>query len=194
MAIKNSLNILRNRKARTSEFRRAAHAVADGLMKQAKKIIRKHNIDDKDVVFAVILRASLALLPFALKEFPNAPVAVLGFKRDEKTLKPSFYYENLPALSKKQAVVLIDPMLATGGSVEAAIEHLKERGANMQKMFFVGVVAAPQGLSRLARLIPRANIILAAIDNGLTKSGMITPGLGDFGDRYFGHSGKAKIG
>lgn len=193
MEIERHLNTLRDRSIPTHKFRQAAHWIGDSLMKQTRKIILEHNISEKNIVLAVILRASLALLPSALKEFPNAPVGVLGFKRDEKTLRPRFYYENLPALSKKITVILIDPMLATGGSGEAAIRRFKKRGASEKNIFFVGVVAAPQGLGRLAKLIPKENIVLAAIDRGLTKKGMITPGIGDFGDRYFGHNGKAII-
>ena len=183
------LKILRDRKADTTEFRDATRRLCALLMRKQKTILQKRGVPQKDVVFVVILRASLAFLDAAMQSFPKAPVGVLGLKRDEKTFAPRWYYENLPRLSKKSTVVICDPMLATGGSAEAAIKKLARRGADRKKMYFVGVIAATEGLSRLAKHIPQRNIMLAAVDEKLDARKMIVPGLGDFGDRYFGYEG-----
>ncbi|OGG56931.1 hypothetical protein A3D71_02485 [Candidatus Kaiserbacteria bacterium RIFCSPHIGHO2_02_FULL_55_20] len=181
------LEVLRDRKAETADFRKAAREVCTGLMQDLKVLLQQHEADPKRTTFVIILRSAIALLDPALREFPHAPVGVLGMKRDERTLVPYSYYENLPLLREQDAVVILDPMLATGGSTEAAVLRLLQRGADPEKIYFVGVIAATPGLKRLVAHIPRKNIILAAVDKKLDAHGMIVPGLGDFGDRYFGY-------
>lgn len=156
--------------------------------------MQERGVGEHDVVIVIILRAGIAFLDAIADGFPNAPVGVLGLKRDEQKLEPHWYYENLPPISMEHAVVIVDPMLATGGSAEAAVERLQKRGADSKRIYFVGVVAAPEGLSRLAALIPRENIVLATVDDGLDEHGVIVPGVGDFGDRFFGYSSRAIIG
>jgi uracil phosphoribosyltransferase len=133
------------------------------------------------------------MLEPVLQKFPKAPVGVLGMKRGESTFRPSWYYENIPPLSGQSIVVILDPMLATGGSAETAVSHLLEHGAKSKNVYFLGIIGAPEGFARLAHFIPRKNIILASIDKGLDTKKYIVPGLGDFGDRYFGYSGKASL-
>lgn len=181
------LDVLRDRRADTAAFRAAAREVCSGLMQELQALLRKRKADMEHVAFVIVLRSAIALLEPALQVFPRAPVGVLGLKRDEHTLLPRTYYENLPPLDESDAVVLLDPMLATGGSAEAAVARLLLRGADPKKLYFVGVIAAPEGLARLCVHMPRENIILAAIDEQLDPKGMIVPGLGDFGDRYFGY-------
>lgn len=188
-----SLAALRNRAAGTAEFRHAADRVCEQLMRDAKENLVKQGIEGKDVVIVVILRAALAFLNSGTHVFPDAPVGVLGMKRDEQTLEPRWYYENLPPISQESTILMVDPMLATGGSAVAAVERLKTLGADAQKIHFVGVIAAPEGVARLSSIIPKENIAVAATDGGLDDHGMIVPGLGDFGDRYFGHGGQAII-
>ncbi len=180
------LAILRNRKIKTTEFRVATKKLSVLLVRKFSRILRKQSVETKHVVLVVILRAGVALLDGAIEEFPEAPVGVLGMKRDEHTYVPFWYYKNLPKLSKKNIVAILDPMLATGGSAEAAVGYLIEQGAQPQNIYFVGVIGAPEGLFRLAGLIPHQNIILASLDKGLSAQKMILPGLGDFGDRFFG--------
>lgn len=187
------LNTLRNKRIGTPEFRRAAHILCNQLLRKTKVHLKEYSIDPKNVVVVIILRAAVAFLDSAIKTFPNAPIGVLGFKRDEHTFKPRLYYENLPKLLKKHVVLLLDPMLATGGSAEAAVKLLQKRGANAGAIYFVGIVAAPEGINRLAKLIPKDNCFLASVDAGLDDKGMIVPGVGDFGDRYFGYTGRAII-
>lgn len=186
--MKTSLETLRDRKTGTAKFRVASRRLCTGLMRELKTLLHKRAVDPKRVVFVIILRSAIALLDPALRAFPHARVGVLGMKRDERTLVPYSYYENLPLLREQDAVVLLDPMLATGGSADAALLRLLQRGADPEKMYFVGVIAAAPGLKRLEAHIPRKNIILAAVDKKLDAHGMIVPGLGDFGDRYFGYN------
>lgn len=181
------LDVLRDRQTDTAGFRAAARQVCSGLMQELQALLRKREADAERVTFVIILRSAIALLDPALVTFPQAPVGVLGLKRDEHTLLPRSYYENLPPLDNCDAVVLLDPMLATGGSAEAAVERLLLRGADLEKLYFVGIIAAPEGLAHLCMRVPRENIILAAVDEKLDPKGMIVPGLGDFGDRYFGY-------
>lgn len=189
--MKSSLEILRDRSAGTADFRRAADDVCGMLMRDMKERLFEKGVEEKNVVIVIILRAAIAFMGAATQAFPDAPVGVLGMKRDERTLTPYWYYENLPPISGKSTIVILDPMLATGGSVSAAIERLQTRGADLARIHFVGVIGAPEGVANLTALIPKENIVLGAVDEKLDAQGMIVPGLGDFGDRYFGHSGKA---
>lgn len=183
-----SLKTLRNRRTGTAAFRAASRTLCDGLMRKLKKLLRERNVDPAQIVAVIILRAAVAFLGAAHDAFPGAPVGVFGMKRDEHTKRSHWYYENLPPLSKRSVVVVFDPMLATGGSAEAAVRRLIKRGADARKIYFVGIVAAPEGLARLARHIPQENILLASVDEGLNAHKYIIPGLGDFGDRYFGYA------
>lgn len=182
-----SLAVLRDRKTDTATFRAAAEKLCALLMRDMKTLLRKHGVAEKDVALVTILRSGVALVPPALRAFPGARVGVLGLKRDERTFVARWYYENLPPLSKRSAIVILDPMLATGGTTEAAVARLVERGAAPEHIYFIGVIAASEGFERLARLIPEKNIVLAAIDKKLDARKLIVPGLGDFGDRYFGY-------
>lgn len=189
--MKSSLEILRDRSAGTAEFRRAADDVCGKLMRDMQKNLEGKGVDPKSVVIVIILRAAIAFMGAAIAAFPDAPIGVLGMKRDERTLAPYWYYENLPPISGASTIVILDPMLATGGSVGTAVERLQTRGADLARIHFVGVVGVPMGVASLTSLIPKENIVLGAVDEKLDDHGMIVPGLGDFGDRYFGHSGRA---
>lgn len=180
------LAVLRDRKTTTADFRAASEKLCTLLMRKAKALLHKRGTAAEHTVITIILRSGVALLPSALRVFSDTRVGVLGMKRDERTFIPAWYYENLPKLSKRNTIVLLDPMLATGGTAEAAVTLLIERGAAAENIYFVGIIAAPEGLTRLASLIPQENIVLAALDKKLDAHKFIVPGLGDFGDRYFG--------
>lgn len=109
-------------------------------------------------------------------------------QRCEKTAEPTLYYSKLPTDINERFVLLLDPMLATGGSVCKAIEVLKEKGVKEEKILFVNLLAAPEGIANVCTRFPKVKIILAALDEGLDDQYFIVPGLGDFGDRYFGTS------
>jgi uracil phosphoribosyltransferase len=138
----------------------------------------------RQVVLIPVLRAGLGMLNSILSIFPRAQVGFIGLKRDEKTLEPHFYYENFPKNLARREVVLIDPMLATGGTVVAAMDLLGRHGAKRVKL--LSLLAAPEGIRRVHEKFPHLAIYTAAIDRRLNKKGYILPGLGDAGDRLFG--------
>jgi uracil phosphoribosyltransferase len=131
-----------------------------------------------------VLRAGLGLLDATTDLFPDTVVGYLGMERDEETLEPRDYYAKLPAMEGRRALVL-DPMLATGGSGTAAVAHVKAN-ASPKSISFVCIVAAPEGVERLAADHRDVPVITAALDRQLNDRGFILPGLGDFGDRLHG--------
>lgn len=139
---------------------------------------------DTDVIVVPILRAGLGLVDAILNFIPDAKVGHLGIYRDEKTHKPVDYYSSLPSGTGHSLVLVVDPMLATGGSADDAIHFLKQKGA--QKIRFISLISAPEGLQRVTTNHPDVPIITAAIDEKLNDDAFIVPGLGDAGDRYFG--------
>jgi uracil phosphoribosyltransferase len=136
-----------------------------------------------DLVAVPILRAGLGMLEAVAELFPEISVGYVGLERDETTLQPTSYYEKLPPVEGRH-VLLLDPMLATGGSAARACSSIAERGP--AQLLFVCVVAAPEGLARMEREHPDVPIFTAAIDRELNANGYILPGLGDFGDRLYG--------
>jgi uracil phosphoribosyltransferase len=131
-----------------------------------------------------ILRAGLGMTDAALAILPQAEVWHLGFRRDEETHLPMSYYNRLPDVCPNDLVIVLDPMLATGGSAAAAIATLKRWGA--PKITFVGLIAAPEGVERLQREHPDVRVHVALLDRQLDENAFIRPGLGDAGDRMFG--------
>jgi uracil phosphoribosyltransferase len=131
-----------------------------------------------------ILRAGLGMVDAFLELFPTAQVWHLGLFRDERTLRPVEYYNKLPDHSTVDACLILDPMLATGGSATAAIEVLKDWGATRIKL--VNLIAAPEGVAAVNEAHPDVKIFTAALDRQLNEKGYIQPGLGDAGDRQFG--------
>jgi uracil phosphoribosyltransferase len=137
-----------------------------------------------DVVFVAILRAGLGMVDGLVKMYPEAKLAHIGIYRDEETLKPVKYYVRLPENVADSLVVIADPMLATGGSAVEAVEIMKSRGA--RNICFICMLAAKEGLRRLAAAHPEMPIYVGAVDEKLNHDGYIVPGLGDAGDRMFG--------
>jgi uracil phosphoribosyltransferase len=131
-----------------------------------------------------ILRAGLGMVEGISEMMPGAEVWHIGLYRDEKTLKPVSYYNKLPTLPTVQVCLVLDPMLATGGSAVATVDILKKWGARRIK--FVGILAAPEGIARLQAAHPDVPIHLAHVDDHLNEIGYIVPGLGDAGDRQYG--------
>lgn len=138
---------------------------------------------DGPLVAVPILRAGLGMLDAVVELFPRVRVGYLGLERDEATFEPSEYYAKLPRLDDALTFVL-DPMLATGGSANAAIASVKAAGA--KKIRMVAIVSAPEGIAALEKEHPDVDIVTAAMDRELSPSAYIMPGLGDFGDRLFG--------
>ena len=188
------LSAMRDRSASTAKFRRASDALAPLLCEAAIEAMgeamgevagNSGAADEDEVTLVAVLRAALALLPAFTTALPSAPVGFLGIARDEETALPSLYYENLPEEPTRRALIL-DPMLGTAGSSRLAVERLIGAGFAPENIHYAGVLAAPVGVERLSAVIPRRNITLAAIDDGLDAKNFIVPGLGDYGDRYFG--------
>lgn len=143
-------------------------------------------ISGKKLGIVPILRAGLGMLEGILRLVPNAKVGHIGLYRNEETLEPVEYFCKLPSDIEERDILLIDPMLATGGSVVAAIEALARRGARPEQIKFLCLLASPEGLKRLSEAFPQVMIYTAAVDERLDERGYIRPGLGDAGDRIFG--------
>lgn len=139
---------------------------------------------DVPIVLVPILRAGTGMLGSVLNLIPTAKVGHIGLYRDPKTLKPIEYYSKLPAELEDAQVIIVDPMLATGGSAIAAVDLIKKEGG--KKIQFLCLVAAPEGAEALVQAHPDIPIYTAALDRRLNEHGYILPGLGDAGDRIFG--------
>jgi uracil phosphoribosyltransferase len=131
-----------------------------------------------------VLRAGIGMVDAALELIPEAEVWHIGLFRDERTLRPIEYYNKLPAAATAQVCLVLDPMLATGGSASATVDILKKWGAKRIK--YVGIIAAPEGATALGKAHPDVPMFVAALDEKLNERGYILPGLGDAGDRQFG--------
>jgi uracil phosphoribosyltransferase len=138
----------------------------------------------QEIVIVPILRAGLGMVDGIREIMPMAKVGFIGMYRDEKTLLPHEYYAKFPEDITTSIVLLVDPMLATGGSAIAAVDALKKRGVTNIK--YVGLVAAPEGVKALQKAHPDIDIYTASLDEKLNENGYIVPGLGDCGDRLFG--------
>lgn len=142
-------------------------------------------VDESKIILAPILRAGLAMIDGAIATFPHAQVRHIGVFRDEHTLRPVEYYVKLPpALPAEALVMILDPMLATGGSAIAAIEAFKSRGVS--RLRFLCLISSPEGIKNVHNIHPDVAIYTASVDSHLNDKGYIVPGLGDAGDRCFG--------
>ena len=149
----------------------------------AGPVVVQHVRSDQ-ITLVPILRAGLGFLPGVQAMLPNAPVSVIGLRRNEETLEAEGYYSRLVSDVARRTAIILDPMLATGGSLIAAIDVLKQAGCKRIKGLFL--VAAPEGLARVEAAHPDTEIYVASIDHKLNDRGYILPGLGDAGDRLFG--------
>lgn len=196
--IEHKISILRNEKTSTKEFRELIGEIATILCLEAlkdaplKEMVVKtpitetkgYVIDENNYAFVPILRAGLGMVDGVLTLMPNAKIGHIGLYRNEETLEPVEYYCKLPKQIDKKTVIVLDPMLATGGSGSAAITMLKKRGVKHIK--FLCVIAAPSGIEKIQEDHPDVEIFVAKLDSHLNESGYIVPGLGDAGDRIFG--------
>lgn len=195
--IHHKLSLIRDEKTGTKDFRETVAEIGMLMAYEVTRDLPTVEIDvktpvgvahcsklEKDVVIVPILRAGLGMVEGISKLIPTAKVGHIGLYRDEKTLEPHEYYAKFPPCIQSSTVLVVDPMLATGGSVVHAISILKKRGVT--DISYVGLVGAPEGVKRLQREHPDVNIFLAALDKNLNEDGYIVPGLGDAGDRLFG--------
>ena len=196
--VEHKLAILRDKKTGTKEFREIVSELATILcyeaMKEAKTYeteietpitkMKTRKIDENHYAFVPILRAGTGMLDGIINVIPNAKIGHIGMYRDEETLKPNVYFFKVPKDIDKREVIIIDPMLATGGSGLDAIELLKKEGVT--KIKFLCIIAAPEGIAAIEKAHPDVQIYCASIDSHLNEKGYIVPGLGDAGDRIFG--------
>lgn len=193
------LTTLRSQESSRSLFRHAAHQLFEILATEVADLFEAQHCtvatplgeaDGKEFVrpllFVPILRSGITMLPPFLHYFPDALIGVVGVRREEQTAEPMMYYHNLPPLDGSEQVVILDPMLATGGTMIEVIKLLLEAGVPEQRIIFVGVVCSPEGRQRVQREFPRVTLHIAATDDYLNDHFFIVPGLGDFGDRFFG--------
>lgn len=195
--LETALAALRDRDTDDAEFRRNANTAAKILLTEGTRHLATTHTPvetplsptvcrklDTQIVLMPVLRAGLAMLPVAQELLPEAATGFMGVQRDEDTAEAEQYYQNIPNIPESHHVLILDPMLATGGSLESAIAAVKAAGATT--ITVICVVAAPEGIKRVTELHPEIKIITAAVDQSLNESKFIVPGLGDFGDRYFG--------
>ena len=196
--IEHKLAILRDKKTGTKEFREIISEIATVLCYEAMKDAdtyevevetpiqrtKAKKIDENKYVFVPILRAGTGMLDGIINLMPNAKIGHIGMYRDEITFKPNVYYFKVPKDIEEKEVLIIDPMLATGGSGIDAIGLLKEKG--VKKIKFLSIIAAPEGIKAIEEKHPDVKIYCATIDEKLNENAYIVPGLGDAGDRIFG--------
>lgn len=196
--IEHKISILRSKTTSTKEFRELISEIATILCLEALKDAplkeievetpitktKGHIIDENAYAFVPILRAGLGMVDGVLTLMPNAKIGHIGLYRNEETLEPVEYYCKLPKHIEDKTVIVLDPMLATGGSGSAAITMLKKRG--VKKIKFLCVIAAPVGIKKIQEDHPDVTIYVAKLDEKLNDIGYIVPGLGDAGDRIFG--------
>ena len=193
------LSLLRDKNTKTADFRMAADHLGTLLSYEVASILEEdvHPIETpltsttgykikQNVILIPILRAGLSLLYPFMKLFPSSSVGFAGIKRDEATALPHLYYKNLPPIKPTDAVLILDPMIATGGSGGLLIEMLKKLGVQEKNMIYAGVIAAPEGIESLKKAAPGMRVVCIEVDERLNDEKYIVPGLGDFGDRYFG--------
>lgn len=196
--IRHKLGIMRKHDISTKNFRELASEIARLLTYEATKDLETEKstiqgwagpvevetIKGKKITVVPILRAGLGMLDGVLDLIPGAKVSIVGLYRNEETLQPVRYYVKLAKNIKDRIALILDPMLATGGTLIATIDLLKEAGCTKIKGLFL--VAAPEGLKRVTEKHPDVEIYVAAIDKMLNSKGYILPGLGDAGDKIFG--------
>jgi uracil phosphoribosyltransferase len=199
-AVLHKLGILRDRETEPKKFREVVRelswlvgyeALQDARVRPIKVATPLETMDGHELADRIglipILRAGLGMVDAMLELMPTAEVWHLGLFRDERTLKPVEYYNKLPDAAAVDLCLILDPMLATGGSATAAIEVLKRWGAvHPVRIKLVNLIAAPEGVEAVARAHPDVSIHCAALDRQLNDKGYIMPGLGDAGDRQFG--------
>ena len=196
--IQHKIAILRDKETSSKDFRTLVGEIAMLMCYEATRDLpleereietpvakaKVHVLAGKKLAFVPILRAGLGMVDGVLQLVPSARVGHIGLYRDPETLKPVEYYCKLPADIADREVIVLDPMLATGGSAIDAITQIKKR--NPKSIKFMGLIAAPEGIEALHNAHPDVDIFCAAKDERLNDHGYIVPGLGDAGDRIFG--------
>ncbi len=196
--VKHKLGLIRRHDISTKDFRELASEIARLLTYEATKDletepetitgwngpVQVEKIKGKKITVVPILRAGLGMMDGVLDLIPSARVSVVGLYRNEETLEPVTYFEKLTSSIDNRTALILDPMLATGGSLVACIDMLKKAGCTSIRGLFL--VAVPEGIARVEKEHPDVDIYVASIDEKLNENGYILPGLGDAGDKIFG--------
>lgn len=195
--IKSNLTKLRDKKSSISEFRLSLTIISQFLVYESSKEseLNTFNIETplvkalgykikNEIIFIPVLRAGLGMLSGALSVFDSAKVGHFGVKRNEVSLMPEHYYSNIPYIGENSEVYILDPMLATGGSILSLLDSLKI--INTAKITIICIISSPEGIKNIQRKYKDIKIFTASIDEKLNEIGYIIPGLGDAGDRLFG--------
>ena len=196
--IRHKLAIIRNKDTDTKQFREIIKELATLMAYESFKDVPTQEIEvetplektvqtvvkENSIAIVPILRAGLGMVDGILTLFPAAKVGHIGLYRDEETLEPQEYYCKLPSNIDEKVVMVVDPMLATGGSACDAIKMLKKRGC--KKIKLMSIIAAPEGVDKVAGEHPDVEVFVSTLDRQLNEHGYILPGLGDAGDRIFG--------
>lgn len=196
--IQHKLSILRDKNTSVKEFRELVSEIAMLMCYETTRdlpleeidvetpiaVAKAHRISGKKLAIVPILRAGLGMVDGMVSMIPNAKVGHVGLYRDPQTLEPVKYYFKMPPDIAERDVIVVDPMLATGGSASAAITFIKETGVKRIKLMCL--IGAPEGVERMQQDHPDVDIYIAALDDKLNENGYIVPGLGDAGDRIFG--------
>ena len=196
--VKHKISHLRDKNTGTKEFKELVSEIATLLCYEATRDLPTENVEietpltvtsqpvlaGRKLALVPILRAGLGMVDGMLTLLPAAKIGHIGLYRNEETLEPVEYYCKLPADIHEREVIVLDPMLATGGSAVDAITQIKKRGAKHIK--FICIIAAPQGVEKLQQAHPDVDIYIGQMDDCLNEHGYIVPGLGDAGDRIFG--------
>lgn len=193
------LTLLRDKNTSIADFRKAAERLCHCIAQQALSHVEKKRVAVETpmgpmeghalknaTVLVPILRSGLAMLPPFFHYFEAATVGVLGLKRDEQTKQAHLYYSQMPTTSPEDDIIIIDPMLATGGTAIIATQAMIDLGHPEEKILFCGIICSKEGLATYRERFPKVHTIIAAEDPTLNTDKFIVPGLGDFGDRYFG--------
>lgn len=199
---KTLITILRNRNTSIEQYRQAADQLGTVLAVECDALFPKTTIlvdtplaqtqgecFKDQFVLVPILRSGLVLLSPFMRFYLEASVGFIGTRRDEKTAIPELYYSKLPSFGTDNPILLLDPMIATGGSASLAVKILKAAGAVEKQITLISFIAAPEGIARFKKECPEVGLIVAQVDEGLDEQKRILPGLGDFGDRYFNTNG-----
>ncbi|HKL94757.1 MAG TPA: uracil phosphoribosyltransferase [Clostridia bacterium] len=196
--IRHKIALLRDEKTNTKQFRELVEEITtlmtyeslrdvplkQIMVKTPLETVEQWVVSENAVTIVPILRAGLGMVNGVHQLFPMAKVGHIGLYRDETTFEPNEYYCKLPETITQSIAILLDPMLATGGSACAAISFLKKLGC--KKIKFMSIIGAPEGVSRVAETHPDVQIYVSTLDRELNDHGYILPGLGDAGDRLFG--------
>lgn len=200
------ITVLRNRNSSLEEYRQATDQLGTVLAVECDALFLKktvfietplaktHGVQIKhQAVLIPILRSGLVLLPPFLRFYPNAKIGFIGARRNEETAIPELYYNKLPPFENDNPILILDPMIATGGSATMAVKIIKAAGATEKQITLVSFIAAPEGIAYFQKECPEVGLVVAQVDECLNENKWILPGLGDFGDRYFGTDSEAAI-